>query len=95
MYEQLLINLSNEKLQQFFNSTVFKSELAEYAKEGVPVAVINFADNADVLDLIEKSGDGAPLRLRVGPCFHAMFELLRNVWLDRQHACVCVCVCRL
>jgi len=58
MFEQLLINLSNEKLQQFFNNTVFKSELAEYATEGIPITSINFADNADVLELIEKTGDG-------------------------------------
>jgi len=55
--EQLLINLSNEKLHQFFISTVFKSELAEYTDEGISVSNIEFADNADVLALIE-SKDG-------------------------------------
>merc|ERR1719199_1635444 len=33
--EQLLINLSNEHLQQSFNSFIFKSELEDYAKEGI------------------------------------------------------------
>jgi myosin heavy subunit len=51
--EQLLINLSNEKIHQFFISLVFKTELSEYAAEGVPITNITFDDNADVLALIE------------------------------------------
>jgi hypothetical protein len=33
--EQLFINLSNENLQQHFNSCVFKQELSVYQAEGV------------------------------------------------------------
>eukprot|EP00929_Paragymnodinium_shiwhaense_P020156 TRINITY_DN13523_c0_g4_i1.p1 TRINITY_DN13523_c0_g4~~TRINITY_DN13523_c0_g4_i1.p1 ORF type:complete len:1763 (+),score=562.82 TRINITY_DN13523_c0_g4_i1:146-5434(+) len=54
--EQLFINLSNEKLQQFFNNYIFKSELKEYAAEGIEVGQINFADNADILELLEGKG---------------------------------------
>jgi len=61
MLEQLFINLSNEKLQQFFNGTVFKTELAEYGEEGIEVGTINFADNADVLSLIEGKGGLLPM----------------------------------
>lgn len=54
--EQLFINLSNEKLQQFFNNSVFKVELAEYMAEGIPIQKIDYQDNAEVLDLIEGKG---------------------------------------
>jgi len=56
LLEQLLINLSNEKLQQFFNNKVFKSELAEYKEEEIDVADIKFSDNVEVLNLIEGAG---------------------------------------
>uniref|UniRef100_A0A7S1ARS7 Myosin motor domain-containing protein n=1 Tax=Noctiluca scintillans TaxID=2966 RepID=A0A7S1ARS7_NOCSC len=52
--EQLLINLSNEHLQQHFNSYVFKSELAEYEKENITLEDnVDFVDNSDVLGLID------------------------------------------
>jgi hypothetical protein len=51
--EQLCINLANEKLQQHFNQHVFKWDQAEYAKEGIDWAYIDFVDNQDCLDLIE------------------------------------------
>jgi len=53
-FEQLCINLANEKLQQHFNAHVFKREQAEYAAEAIDWAYIEFADNQDVLDLIER-----------------------------------------
>jgi len=56
LLEQLLINLSNEKLQQFFNNKVFKTELAEYAEEAIDVTNIKFADNVEILNLIEGAG---------------------------------------
>ncbi|KAG2498422.1 hypothetical protein HYH03_003680 [Edaphochlamys debaryana] len=51
--EQLCINLTNEKLQQHFNTHVFKWEQAEYEREGVDWSYISFRDNADVLELLE------------------------------------------
>jgi len=56
LLEQLFINLSNEKLQQFFNHSVFKKELAEYLAEGIPVSSIDYQDNAEVLVMIEGKG---------------------------------------
>lgn len=53
-FEQLCINLANEKLQQHFNQHVFKMEQAEYEREAIDWSYIQFVDNQDVLDLIEK-----------------------------------------
>lgn len=52
-FEQLCINLANEKLQQAFNAHVFKAEQEEYAIEGIDWSYIEFIDNQDVLDLLE------------------------------------------
>ncbi|KAG9154979.1 hypothetical protein Leryth_012167, partial [Lithospermum erythrorhizon] len=53
-FEQFCINLTNEKLQQHFNQHVFKMEQEEYTKEEIDWSYIEFIDNKDVLDLIEK-----------------------------------------
>ncbi|CDP03822.1 unnamed protein product [Coffea canephora] len=53
-FEQFCINLTNEKLQQHFNQHVFKMEQEEYTKEEINWSYIEFIDNQDVLDLIEK-----------------------------------------
>lgn len=52
-FEQLCINYANEKLQQKFTQDVFKSIQQEYEDEGIPWTRIEFADNANVLSLIE------------------------------------------
>ena len=59
--EQFCINLANEKLQQHFNTHVFKTEQAEYARDGIQWSYIDFVDNQDVLDLIEGKGGLIPL----------------------------------
>lgn len=51
-FEQLLINLANERLQQFFNDFIFKMELDEYAKEGIDGSKITYEDNAALLELL-------------------------------------------
>ncbi|CAJ1972908.1 unnamed protein product [Sphenostylis stenocarpa] len=53
-FEQFCINFANEKLQQHFNEHVFKMEQEEYGKEEINWSYIEFVDNQDVLDLIEK-----------------------------------------
>lgn len=53
-FEQFCINFANEKLQQHFNEHVFKMEQEEYRKEQITWSYIEFIDNQDVLDLIEK-----------------------------------------
>ncbi|XWS57728.1 hypothetical protein CRYUN_Cryun09bG0198100 [Craigia yunnanensis] len=57
-FEQFCINFTNEKLQQHFNQHVFKMEQEEYTKEQINWSYIEFGDNQDVLDLIEKKPGG-------------------------------------
>ncbi|RAL52847.1 hypothetical protein DM860_007615 [Cuscuta australis] len=57
-FEQFCINFANEKLQQHFNEHVFKMEQEEYQKEEINWSYIEFIDNQDVLDLIEKKPIG-------------------------------------
>jgi myosin-5 len=81
-FEQLCINLTNEKLQQHFNQVeskitvtcshckqlshetmfslqhVFKMEQEEYTREEINWSYVEFVDNQDVLDLIEKKPGG-------------------------------------
>ncbi|XP_039032382.1 myosin-17-like [Hibiscus syriacus] len=57
-FEQFCINFTNEKLQQHFNQHVFKMEQEEYKKEEINWSYIEFVDNQDVLDLIEKKPGG-------------------------------------
>lgn len=55
--DQLLINLSNDHLQQHFLQVTFKADLEECTAEGVAFPLgIDFVDNADCLSLLDSDG---------------------------------------
>ncbi|XP_075396999.1 unconventional myosin-X [Tenrec ecaudatus] len=53
-FEQFNINYANEKLQEYFNKHIFSLEQLEYSREGLVWADIDWFDNGECLDLIEK-----------------------------------------
>mmetsp|Transcript_70275 Transcript_70275/g.168404 ORF Transcript_70275/g.168404 Transcript_70275/m.168404 type:complete len:1729 (+) Transcript_70275:106-5292(+) len=57
-FEQLCINFTNERLQQFFNQFVFKLEEQLYEREGIPWDPLDFPDNQDSVDLLQQKATG-------------------------------------
>ena len=57
-FEQICINYANEKLQQQFNESTFKSEEATYTAERIEFTPAEFEDNADVLAMLERRPRG-------------------------------------
>ena len=57
-FEQLCINFTNEKLQQFFMDALIKREKAEYAREGIEFGHIEYPDNSAQVQLIDDRKGG-------------------------------------
>ena len=55
-FDQFLINISNEKLQQYFMDYIFPRERREYEIEGIEWRDIEYHCNDDVLALVFKVG---------------------------------------
>jgi len=56
--EQFCINYTNEKLQQFFNDHIIKSEQEEYLREGVFWEPLTVPDNEHYIRLVEQPKTG-------------------------------------
>ena len=57
-FEQLCINYTNEKLQDHFNYSIFKSEQEVYQEEGLNWVFVEYPDNSARLDLLENKAYG-------------------------------------
>ncbi|CAB1101315.1 unnamed protein product [Ectocarpus sp. CCAP 1310/34] len=57
-FEQFLINYANEVLQQQFNNFVFRQEQEEYEREKIQWTFIEFPDNKDCIELIDRKPNG-------------------------------------
>ncbi|KAK6589566.1 hypothetical protein RS030_203126 [Cryptosporidium xiaoi] len=55
-FEQFLINFANEKLQQFFISSVFQAEIQEYKNESISHDNITYEDNSPLVHLFDGKG---------------------------------------
>ena len=55
-FEQLCINLTNERLQMHYTDCIFRRDIEEYAAEGIDLEGITFADNQPTVDLLMAKG---------------------------------------
>lgn len=53
-FDQLLINLCNEKLHQVVLQSTLKGEQEEYLRENIEWCSVEFYDNVNVCELLEK-----------------------------------------
>lgn len=64
-FDQLLINISNEKLQKYFMDYIFPREKKDYEAEGIEWRDIVYHCNDDVLELVFKVGYIQYIHVRV------------------------------
>lgn len=82
--EQLCINFTNEKLQQFFNEAIIKSEQEEYINESVFWTPLDVPDNEACIRLLEDKAKGLfrlmDDQIRNKPSTDALFDFLFKNW---------------
>jgi myosin protein heavy chain len=82
-FEQLCINYTNEKLQQFFNNHMFKLEQEEYIREKINWTFIDFGmDSQATIDLIENKQPPGILALLDEACYTSSTD---TVFLQKAH----------
>lgn len=84
-FEQLCINIANEKLQFYFNKHIFSLEQDQYEKEGINWHHIEFKNNDDLLELcLGKTKDSVSTGNKVGLTELPLATTLHNMLQEKQ-----------